>query len=42
MLADGECRIDSAPGRGTTVSVRLPIPAEPTPADVSAAAANAH
>ena len=42
MLADGECRIESAPGRGTTVSVRLPIPAEPTPADVSAAAANAH
>jgi PAS domain S-box-containing protein len=39
MLADGECRIDSAPGRGTTVSVRLPIPAEPAPHDVSPAAA---
>lgn len=25
MLADGTCRIDSAPGRGTTVSVRLPV-----------------
>jgi PAS domain S-box-containing protein len=25
MLADGTCRIDSVPGRGTTVSVRLPI-----------------
>lgn len=25
MLADGTCRIDSAPGRGPTVSVRLPV-----------------
>jgi PAS domain S-box-containing protein len=41
MLADGECRIESSPGRGTTVSVRLPIPAEPTPHDASPAAAAA-
>lgn len=39
MLADGTCRIDSAPGRGTTVSVRLPIPAGPMPHDVSQAVA---
>jgi len=39
MLADGECRIESAPGRGTSVSVRLPIPTEPASHDVSAASA---
>ena len=31
MLADGECRIESAAGRGTTVSARLPISDETMP-----------
>jgi len=37
MLADGQCRIESAAGKGTTVSVRLPIPAATTPHEMSAA-----
>lgn len=30
-LFGGICRIDSAPGRGTTVESSLPVPAEPAP-----------
>jgi signal transduction histidine kinase len=32
QLLEGQVRIDSVPGAGTTVEARLPLPIEPAPA----------